>query len=172
MAIANNPDQNLAFSDNVVVKRNTGKGIIQENVPLSLLRSTINAPGFGANEVVVDMIIDFTSNNTKFINICTPPAGSIITYVGLYVTVTVVGGSTTVKLAIGANAGTTNSYGVAATLTAGTTISSCFSTVVAASTGIDLNGVVTAGTSLGDTALTAGKVHVVVIYKTPTILIG
>lgn len=145
-----------------------------ENVNLNIrqIKDILDNVPEGRIRVRTDTIVDLTGNAAKFKNILTIPAGSIVQYVAANITELVVGGSTTVKVGIGPNGSSTNKYGHGAALTVNTKIQGLFNVVtpLAADEAVDVCGVVTAGTSLGDTNLTAGKVRVVIVYDKPAVL--
>lgn len=163
----------MDWNDHILVERNFGVTSQREEgrETIAKVRKLLNTVPAGPQEVTFDSIIDLTGNAAKFLATgLTIPAGSIVKYAGLFIETLVVGGGTTVKVALGQNAGTTNTFGTSGDLLLGTNVAAMFATKNAASYGLDLCGVTSAGTALGDTNLTAGKVRVVVIYDQPATL--
>jgi len=142
-------------------------------VTLEQFRTEINTDPTGLTEVKVDTVIDFTDNETKYINVCTIPAGSKVKLAIIQILTTVVGGGTTVKLGLGPNAGDMDQLGKTAALTANSQVGAVPTDalgIIATQTVVDLNGVTTAGTALGDTNVTAGTARVIIIYDKPKVL--
>ncbi len=168
--------------DTIVVKNKTSvtgdRGEVKsqaqdQELPLSQLRTEMLSDPAGMQEVKVDSVIDFTANATKYINVCTIPAGSKIKCAIIQILTLVVGGSTTVKLGLGTNGTSPSLLGKTAALTKNSQnglVPADAASLIASSTNIDLNGVTTAGTALGDTNVTAGTARVIIVYDTPAIL--
>jgi hypothetical protein len=174
---------NLDYTlDTIVVKNKTtvtqDRGEVkqqaqEQSITLEQLRYEVMNDVAGSKEVKVDEIIDFTGNATKYKPVCTIPAGSKVKLVIAQITVLAVGGSTTVKLGIGPHGGDVDQLGTLATLTKNTQINKVPTDalgIIAAETTIDVNGIVTNGSALGDTNVTAGKVRVIIVYDTPAVL--
>lgn len=168
--------------DTIVVKNKTtvtqDRGEVKsqaqdQEITLAQLRTEMLTDPAGVKEVKVDSVIDFTSNATKYINVCTIPAGSKVKCATIQILTLVVGGSTTVKLGLGTNATSPSLLGKTAALTKNSqnnVVPADAASLIATSTAIDLNGVTTAGTALGDTNVTAGTARVIIVYDTPAIL--
>lgn len=174
---------NLSFTnDTIVVKNRTTetqdrgeiKTRLQEvEINFDQLRTEMLTDPAGMQEVRVDKVIDFTSNATKFIAVCTVPAGSKIKCAIIQILTAVTGGSTTVKLGLGTHLTSPSLLGKTSVLTKNAQnglVPADAASLIATSTVIDLNGVTTAGTALGDTNVTAGTARVIVIYDTPVVL--
>jgi hypothetical protein len=174
---------NLDFTvDTIVVQNKTSvtddRGVTKsqnqdQEITLAQLRAEIMSDPAGSIEVKVDEIIDFTGNATKYKNVCTIPAGSKVKLATVQITELVVGGSTTVKLGLGPNGGDVDQLGITAALTKNTQINKVPTDalgIIASQTAIDLNGVVTNGSALGDTNVTAGKARVIIVYDKPAVL--
>ncbi len=174
---------NLDYSiDTVVVKNKTSvtgdRGEVKSQaqdleITLEQLRTEVLSDPAGVSEVKVDSVIDFTSNATKFINVCTIPAGSKVKLAIIQILTLVVGGSTTVKLGLGTHGTSPSLLGKTAALTKNSQnglVPADTASLIAADTAIDLNGVTTAGTALGDTNVTAGTARVIIVYDKPAIL--
>lgn len=170
------------YNDTIVVKERKTETqdrgevkTLQKDFEISFdqLRTQMLTDPAGMKEVRVDTVIDFTANATKFINVCTIPAGSKVKCAIIQILTAVTGGSTTVKLGLGPNAGDMDQLGKTAALTKNSQVGSVPTDalgLIATSTAIDLNGVTTAGTALGDTNVTAGTARVVIVYDTPAVL--
>jgi hypothetical protein len=145
----------------------------EQEITLEQLRAEVMTDPAGLKEVKVDEIIDFTGNATKYKNVCTIPAGSKVKLAIIQITELVVGGGTTVKLGLGPNGGNVDQLGITAALTKNSQVGAVPAdalALVAAQTAFDLNGVVTNGSALGDTNVTAGKARVIIVYDTPVVL--
>ena len=174
---------NLDYTvDTVVVKNRTAvvgdrgesKQTLQEvEVTLEQLHTEVMSDPAGIKEVKVDTVIDFTGNATKYKNVCTIPAGSKVKCATIQILTLVVGGSTTVKLGLGTNGTSPSLLGKTSALTKNAqnnVVPADAASLIASSTGIDLCGVTTAGTALGDTNVTAGTARVIIVYDTPAVL--
>lgn len=149
-----------------VISHQTFQAALARDDAEALIASLGSTDSEGLQLKVIEEIVDFTGNAAKFKAMATAvPADSVILSIQANVEELLVGGSTTVKFALGINDGDTDKYGVGAAFTKNTKISTLPDyAVLSAEEQIDVNGVVTAGTSLGDTNLTAGKVRVRVVY--------
>lgn len=108
-----------------------------------------------------------TSVDTTF----TLPAGAVIKSAHIDIDTTVVAGGTTVKVGVGVSAGDLDAYLITADLVAGTTAEALFNTTaLAAEVQPAVSGLVTAGTSAGDTNISAGSVTVAFTYDIPVAL--
>lgn len=174
---------NLDYTvDTIVVKNKTSvtqdRGEVKsqnqdQEIPLSQLRTEMLSDPAGVNEVKVDSVIDFTGNATKYINVCTIPAGSKVKLAIIQILTLVVGGSTTVKLGLGTQGTSPSLLGKTAALTKNSQnglVPADAASLIASSTGIDLCGVVTGGAALGDTNVTAGTARVIIVYDKPAVL--
>jgi len=174
---------NLDYTvDTIVVKNSTSvvddRGVTksqsqEQEITLAQLRAEMLADPAGSIEVKVDEVIDFTGNATKYKPVCTIPAGSKVKLVIAQITTLAVGGSTTVKLGIGPHGGDVDQLGTLATLTKNTQINKVPTDalgIIASETTIDVNGIVTNGSALGDTNVTAGVVRVIIVYDKPAVL--
>jgi hypothetical protein len=145
----------------------------EELVTLDQFYTELHSDPAGITDVKVDTIIDFTSNATTYINVCTVPAGSKIKLAIIQITELVVGGSTTVKLGLGTHGTSPSLLGKTSALTKNAQnglVPADAASIIASSTGIDLCGVTTAGSALGDTNVTAGKARVIIVYSKPAVL--
>lgn len=170
------------YNDTVVIKNRTTqtqdrgevKTLLQDiEINFDQLRTQMLTDPAGLQEVRVDKVIDFTANATKFINVCTIPAGSKVKCAIVQILTLVVGGSTTVKLGIGTHGTSPSLLGKTSALTKNAQnglVPADAASLIASSTAIDLNGVTTAGTALGDTNVTAGTARVIIVYDTPVVL--
>lgn len=129
----------------------------------------INTYPEGIQRIRKDVTVDLTNHTEAFKNAISIPAGAIVRYVAAKVLTAVTGGGTTVKLGIGVNDGDVDKWLSLATLTAGTKGAALIVDGSAFSAGetLDVNGIVTDLSALGDTDLTAGTVRVVVVYDVP-----
>lgn len=93
------------------------------------------------------------------------PAGAVILSAQANIESEVTAGGTTVKVALGLNAGDVDKYGLATGLTQNLKINTIPTwAVLGSSEQIDVCGVVTDGSALGDTNLSAGSVRVRIVY--------
>ncbi len=177
------PVPNLDFTvDTITIKNRTSvtddRGLVKsqeqdQEINFSQLRTEVLSDPAGMKEVRVDTVIDFTANATKFIAVAVIPAGSKIKCAIIQILTLVVGGSTTVKLGLGTHGTSPSLLGKTAALTKNSQnglVPADAASLIASQTTIDLNGVTTAGTALGDTNVTAGTARVVIVYDTPAIL--
>jgi len=120
----------------------------------------------GLNFKVIEETVDLTAAGAKYVAMTTPiPAGAVILSVQANIEVLVVAGGTTVKVALGPNGGDVDKYGITSDLTLNQKISTIPDwAVLASETAIDVCGVVTDGSALGDTNLSAGSVRVRIVY--------
>lgn len=122
--------------------------------------------GKGLQIKVIDETVDLTAAGAKYKAMTTPvPAGAVILSVQANIEALVVAGGTTVKVGLGPNAGTVAKYGKSASLVKNQKINIIPDwAVLAGDEAIDVCGVVTDGTTLGDTNISAGSVRVRVVY--------
>ncbi len=174
---------NLDYTvDTVVVKNKTSvtgdRGEVKsqaqdQELTLSQLRTEMLSDPAGMKEVKVDSVIDFTGNATLFKTVAVVPAGSKIKSAIIQILTLVVGGSTTVKLGLGTHGTSPSLLGKTAALTKNSQnglVPADAASLIASQTTIDLSGVTTAGTALGDTNVTAGTARVIIVYDTPAVL--
>jgi hypothetical protein len=143
-----------------------------EEITVEELYNRLHNDHYGNRTYRTQVTVDLTSNAAKYKTTgITVPSGSVIKYVAYKINTTVVGGSTTVKLGIGLNGGDVDKYGLSADLVAGTQGQVIPAhAVLSGDETIDVDGVVTNGSALGDTNLTAGSVTVAVVYEKPNAL--
>lgn len=163
----------LSYTDGIKVRRTMGNSHQEDYVQFDDARGRLLTHPEGWQEVRFDQVIDLTSAGAKFVNALTLPAGAIVKYVAMQVTELVVAGGTTVKLALNLHTAVgTGDYLQLATLTKNTKKSALLpdATPLASPLAVDVNGVTTAGSALGDTNLSAGKVRVIMVYNVPAVL--
>ena len=145
----------------------TGQSNIQGGAaaPVSVLNLGSNST-IGTHVKVIEEVVSLAENDAKYKAMTTPiPAGAVILSVQANIEATVTGGSTTVKIGLGPNGGDVDAYGLSGDLVKNTKINTIPAwAVLATETAIDVNGVVTNGSALGDTNITAGSVRVRVVY--------
>ncbi len=132
----------------------------------------LSALSFGGTKVeglhvqVIEETVSLVGAAAKFVALTTPiPAGAVILSAQLNVEALVVAGGTTVKVALGLNAGDVDKYGKTATLVKNQKANVIPDhAVLAAPEQIDVCGVVTDGSALGDSNFTAGSVRVRIVY--------
>lgn len=121
-------------------------------------------------EYRIDEVVDFTSNAAAYKAISEAiPAGSVVLTAGATVLVTLVDGGTADSFGIGPQGSDPDKYGkpASAGLTAGTTFNlPLVDAVLTSAETIHVNGIVQATGALGDGNVTAGKVRVVLTYRT------
>lgn len=130
------------------------------------------ALGFGKTKAeglqakVIEETLDLTGLAAKFKAMTTAiPTGAVIVSAQVNVEATVVAGGTTVKVALGLNAGDVDKYGLGAALTQNTKITKVPDwAVLSGNEQIDVCGVISDGSALGDTNISAGSVRVRVVY--------
>lgn len=120
----------------------------------------------GLRAIVVEETIDLTDMDAKFVPITHEiPAGAVILSAQANIEALVVAGGTTVKVALGINDGDVDKYGISADLTKNAKISTIPDwAVLSSAEQIDVCGVVTNGSALGDADITAGLVRVRIVY--------
>lgn len=158
------------WDDKIVIIKQETSEYTPETKTLGEVRELINDMPNGPKEVIIDVTLDFNGNESESMTVGIIPAGSVVKYAAMLVTTTVVGGSTTVKLGLGPAGGDVDQFGLSGALTAATATKSCYTVLLTSQTTISVNGVVTNGSALGDTDLTAGVVRVVMVYDTPNTL--
>lgn len=121
----------------------------------------------GLQYYVIDEVVDLTAAGAKFVALTnTIPAKSVILAVSANVEELAVAGGTSVKIGIGPNGTDPDKYGFTGALTKNTKLSTILADVVLSSAEqIDVCAVTTAGSALGDSNFTAGKVRVRIAYK-------
>jgi hypothetical protein len=114
----------------------------------------------------IDELVDLTALGATSVALTTPiPAGAVILSAQANVDELVVAGGTTVKVALGLAAGDVDKYGKTASLVLNQKINTLADwAVLSAQEDIAVCGVVTDGTTLGDSNITAGKVQVRIVY--------
>lgn len=120
----------------------------------------------------IDETVDLTDAGAKYVSMTNAvPTGAVIVSVQANIETLAVAGGTTVKIGIGANAGDVDAYGKTTALTKNLKINTIPDwAVLAADTTLDVCGIVTDGSALGNTNLSAGSVRVVIRYLIPTSL--
>lgn len=115
---------------------------------------------------VIDETISLASLGAKFVALTTAiPSGAVIVSAQLNVEALVVAGGTTVKVALGINDGDVDKYGITTNLTKNQKINTIPDwAVLSAEEQIDVCAVVTNGSALGDTNVSAGSVRVRIVY--------
>jgi hypothetical protein len=124
------------------------------------------ASGSGVDVKRITETVNLTGNESKFKALVqTIPAGAVILSSQANIDAAVTGGGTTVKIALGLSGGDVDAYGLSSGLTKNTKIDFIPSwAALAAETTIAVCGVVSNGSALGDTNITAGSVSVQIIY--------
>ncbi len=121
----------------------------------------------GLNISIIDEVVDLTSAGAKFKALTNQvPAGAVILSVQANIQTLAVAGGTSVKVGIGAHAGTTNTYGNTSALTKNLkidTIPAAWAVLASALT-LDVCACASTATGLGDTNFSAGTVRVRVVY--------
>lgn len=114
----------------------------------------------------IDEVVDLSALGAKSKALTTPiPAGAVIISAQANIDELVVAGGTTVKVALGLAAGDVDKYGKSADLVLNTKFNTLADwAVLAAEEAIAVCGVTTDGSALGDSNITAGKVHVRIVY--------
>lgn len=121
---------------------------------------------------VIDEVISLAAAGAKFkATSAAVPAGAVILLVQANIDTLAVAGGTTAKLALGLHGGDVDKYGISADLLKNTKINTIPDWAVLSGTEqIDINGVLTDGSDLGDTNLSAGAVHFRCMYAQPAAL--
>lgn len=121
---------------------------------------------------VIDEDVSLASAGAKYVALTDAvPAGAVILSVQANVEALVVAGGTTVKVGVGLNAGDMDKYGKTSDLTQNQKIDTIPDwAVLGGEEQLDVCGVVTNGSTLGDSNLTAGTVRVRVVYLVPNSL--
>lgn len=124
--------------------------------------TNLELPTFG----IIDEVVDLTGNAALYKAISEDvPAGAVILSVQANIDATVTGGSTTVKIGIGLNASDPDKYGLSGNLAQNTKINTTPALArLSADTTLDVCACATNGAA-GDTNITAGKVHVKIVYQ-------
>lgn len=141
---------------------------------------TATAAGFGGSTALtigvdsthglqfkqIDEVVDLTALGANSLALTTPiPAGAVILSAQANIDELVVAGGTTVKVALGLAAGDVDKYGKSADLVLNTKFNTMADwAVLAAQEDIAVCGVTSDGSALGDTNISAGKVHVRIVY--------
>jgi 3-oxoacyl-ACP reductase-like protein len=155
----------LENTDKIIVVDIDGNTYTEKEVTFDEVRTRLFNDPIGMKEVRSDETYSLAALGAKFKATITVPAGAVIKYIAASIVTLVVAGGTTVKLAIGVNDDDVNEYLTLSALTAGTKSAALIAPAVLASQKIlDINGIVTDGSALGDTNISAGSVRVVVVY--------
>lgn len=159
----------LNWDDEIEVLHRVGNGVERVARPFSEIKERMNNnPDYGMKEVTVDQ--EFVLDGF-FVEALTVPAGAVLKYIALNIIETAVAGGTTVKVGLGINDGDVDKYGITANLTVNSKITNPIDyNKLAADETIDITGVTSDGSALGDTEFSAGKVRVVAIYEQPVAL--
>jgi hypothetical protein len=120
----------------------------------------------GLSIKILEETVDLTSAGAKFVAMTTAvPAGAVILSASANVQTLVVAGGTTAKVALGLNGGDVDKYGKTTNLTLDQKISTIPAhAVLAGAETIDVCGVTSDGSALGDTNISAGSVRVRIVY--------
>lgn len=129
-------------------------------------------PDSGVRLRCISEMVDLTDLGAKYKAVSVAlPAGAVFAGVQAKIAKTVVAGGTTVKVAVGLNAGDVDLYGITPTLLKNAALAGGasgqlidFGVYQAAPITFDVCGVVTDGSALGDTDISAGLVQVNVYY--------
>ncbi len=129
------------------------------------------ALGFGATLATglqffeVEQVVDLTAAGAKFVAMsCVIPAGAIILSAQMNIDTLVVAGGTSVKVGLGLNGGTCNTWGNTADLVKNHKANLLGTTVLAGATTPEVCACATVATGLGDTNFSAGAVRVRIVY--------
>lgn len=120
----------------------------------------------GTHVKVIDETLSLASLGAKFKAMTTPiPSGAVILSVQANIETLVVAGGTTVKIALGLHGGDVDKYGITGSLVKNQKINTVPDwAVLSGAEQIDVNGVLTDGSDLGGTNISAGSVRVRVVY--------
>lgn len=125
---------------------------VTEGICLKVLEESVDLTGAGAAYKAMSSAI---------------PTNSIILSAQANIASTVTAGGTTVKIALGLHAGDVDKYGITTDLTQNQKIDTMATpTVLSGSEQIDVCGVTSDGSALGDSNLTGGMVRVRIVYQT------
>ncbi len=113
----------------------------------------------------VEEVVTLASAGAKFVAMtCVIPAGAIILAAQMNIDVLVVAGGTSVKVGLGLNGGTCNTWGNTGDLLANTKADLLGTTVLALDTTPEVCACASTATGLGDTNFSAGSVRVRITY--------
>ncbi len=141
-------------------------------IPVGAVAAAV-ALGLGATSAeglqlkIIDEVVDLTSAGAKFKALTNVvPAGSVILSVQANIQTAVTAGGTSVKVGLGAHAGTTNTYGNTSGLTKNLKIDTVPAAwaVLGSDLTIDVCACASTASGLGDTNFSAGTVRVRVVF--------
>jgi hypothetical protein len=132
------------------------------------LRQVLQIDPYGITRKRFDTVVNLTALGATSQIALAIPAGAVVQYVGARILTTVVASSTTAAIGIGSS-GTVSKYGFTTSLLAGQTIATCWGTV-SAGENIGVVANISGGGTIGGGNITAGSVHLRVIYDVPLTL--
>ena len=154
-------------TDTIRITKVTANAVQErDDMPVDEFRQLLQNDPFGIQRIRFDTIINLTALGATSQIALAVPAGAVVRYVAGRITQTIVASSTTAAIGIGSS-GTVSKYGFTASLLAGQTITTLTSGGISAGENIGVVANVTGGGTVGGGNITAGKVHLRVIYDLP-----
>jgi hypothetical protein len=141
----------------------------RDDIPVDHLRQLLQIDPFGIVRKRFDTIVDLTALGAVSQIALAVPAGAVIQYVASYIVQTVVASGTTVCIGIGSSSAV-NKFGNTTTLVVGQSTAVLTAGSVSTGENIGVVGNITSGGTIGVGNITAGKVHLRVVYDIPTAL--
>jgi hypothetical protein len=141
---------------------------VDETTHVDELRKLLQIDPFGITRIRFDEVISLTALDATSQIALAIPAGALVQYVAAYIETTVVSSSTTACIGIGSS-GSVSKYGFTTSLLAGQSIATLFSTL-SAGENIGVVANISGGGTVGGGTITAGSVHLRVIYDIPVLL--
>lgn len=145
-------------TDNAVEER--------DDMPVDELRQLLQNDPFGIQKIRFDTIVNLAGLGAVSQIALAVPAGAVVRYVAARIIQLVVASSTTAAIGIGSS-GTVSKYGFTTNLTVGQTVTTLTSGGISAGENIGVVANVSGGGTVGGGNITAGKVHLRVIYDLP-----
>jgi hypothetical protein len=153
-------------TDKISISRTfTNASEVDENTHVDELRQLLQVDPYGITRKRFDTVINLTALNATSQIALAIPAGAVVQYVAAYIETTVVASSTTAAIGIGSS-GSVSKYGFTASLLAGQNIATLWGTV-SAGENIGVVANISGGGTVGGGNITAGMVHLRVIYDIP-----
>lgn len=141
-----------------------------DRIPIDELRTLLQTDPYGIQRIRFDKVINLASLGATSQIALAVPDGAVIQYVGAYIETTVVSSSTTACIGIGSSSAV-DKFGFTASLLAGQHVEGLYG-ANGASAGENIGVVanVSGGGTVGGGNITAGKVHLRVVYDIPVAL--
>lgn len=154
-------------TDTIRITKVTANAIEErDDMPVDEFRQLMQNDPFGIQRIRFDTIVNLAALGAVSQIALAIPAGAVVQYVAARIIQLVVASSTTAAIGIGSS-GSVSKYGFTTNLTVGQTIATLTNGAVSTGENIGVVANISGGGTIGGGNITAGKVHLRVIYDIP-----